>query len=137
MPDASLSSRKETRIPLRMFVNLYSPDNPNFDVTPTMDVSCHGARVLTKTLWKPNQHLAIRSIHGNLFARARVAYCQRWMGGSYVVGLEVYYPEGDWTTDRAKGAQKPQTGRSDRQEHQGLCPAKSALDEPISVRMPR
>ena len=99
-----------------MFVNLYSLDNPTFDVTPTIDVSCHGARVLTKTVWKLNQHVAMRSIHGNLYARARVAYCQRWTGQSYVVGLEIYYPDGDWATDRSIGSLKLQMHHIYRQD---------------------
>lgn len=118
LASATLTCRKEPRIPIRMFVNLYSPDNPNFDVTPTIDVSCHGARVVTKTFWKLNQHLAMRSIHGNLYARARVAYCQFWKGESYAVGLEIYYPERDWTTGASKAGRKWQIGDSYRLEHQ-------------------
>ena len=50
MADAPLSSRKEPRIPIKLFVSLYSPDNPTFEVASTIDISCHGARVVTKTL---------------------------------------------------------------------------------------
>ena len=104
MEDAPLLSRKETRIPVKLFVNLHSPDNPSFEVASTIDISCHGARVVTKTFWQPNQHLSVRSIRGNLYSRARVVYCQRYKYDSFVVGLEMYYPEGDWTT-----AKKPIT----------------------------
>lgn len=98
MADAPLSSRKEPRIPVKLFVSLYSPDNPTFEVASTIDISCHGARVVTKTFWQPNQHLSVRSIRGNLYSRARVVHCQRYAYDSFVVGLEMYYPEGDWTT---------------------------------------
>jgi len=36
---------KEARIPVKMFVNLYSPDNPTFEVAPTIDISCHGVEL--------------------------------------------------------------------------------------------
>jgi hypothetical protein len=81
-----------------MFVNLYSPDNPTFEIAPTLDISCRGARVMTKTFWQPNQHLSVRSIRGDIHSRARIVYCKPHTWDSYVVGLEMYYPAGDWTT---------------------------------------
>jgi hypothetical protein len=94
----ALSSRKESRIPIKLFVNLYSPDNPTFEVAPTVDISCHGARVVTKTFWQPNQLLSVRSIRGNIHSRARIVYCKPHTRDSYIVGLEMYDPAGDWTT---------------------------------------
>lgn len=89
--------RKEPRTTLKMFVNLYSPDDPTFEVTPTIDISCHGARVVTKKIWRPNQLLSVRSIRGNLYSHARVVYCQPYTDNSFVIGIETYYPTGDWT----------------------------------------
>jgi hypothetical protein len=60
----------------------------------TLDISCHGARVQTRTFWKPNLALSVRSIQGNFYSRARVVYCERHVG-SFMVGLEMYYPEGN------------------------------------------
>jgi PilZ domain len=94
----AFSRRKETRIPIKMFVNLYSLENHTFEVAPTVDISCHGARVVTKTFWRPDQPLSVRSIRGNFYSRARVAYCQR-REDSFVVGLEMYYPQGNWTPE--------------------------------------
>ena len=105
MADA-LASRKETRLPIKMFVNLYSPDNPTFEIAPTLDISCRGARVVTKTFWQPNQHLSVRLIRGNIHSRARIVYCKRHASDSYVVGLEMYYPEGDWTTGKPPSERK-------------------------------
>ena len=34
-------------MPLKMFVNLTTSDNPSFEIAPTVDISCHGARVVT------------------------------------------------------------------------------------------
>lgn len=82
---------------MKMFVNLYSRDNPNSELTRTIDISCHGARVVTKKIWRPNQQLSVRSIRGNLYSRARVAYCQPYEDKSFVIGIEIYSSKGDWT----------------------------------------
>ncbi len=97
MAETPLLCRKEARIPVKMFVNLYSPDNPTFEVAPTIDISCHGVRVVTKKIWRPNQPLSVRSIRGNFYSRARVVHCQPYTDDSFVIGIEMYYPRGDWT----------------------------------------
>ena len=109
MPDAPLSRRKEVRIPMKMFVNLHSLDSPTFEIAPTIDISCHGARVVTKKIWPLNQHISVRSIRGNLRSRARVVHCQPYSDSSFLIGIEMYYPTGDWTT---RGTTK--TANSDR-----------------------
>src|SRR5229473_8116077 len=90
LADTPLLCRKEARIPMKMFVNLYSPDNPTFEVAPTIDISCHGARVVTKTIWQPNQQISVRSIRGNLYSPARVVYYQSYMDKFSVIGIEIY-----------------------------------------------
>ena len=97
MADTPLLRRKEARIPMKMFVNLHSADNPTFEVAPTIDISCHGARVVTKRIWRPNQQLSVRSIRGNLYSHARVVYSQPYKDNFFVIGIEMYYPTGDWT----------------------------------------
>jgi PilZ domain len=82
---------------MKMFVNLYSPENHTFEVALTTDISCHGARVVTRTFWQPNLAVSVRSIRGNFYSRGRVVHCER-RAGSFAVGLEMYYPEGNWTT---------------------------------------
>ena len=97
MSDTPLLRRKEVRIAMKMFVNLYGSDIPSFEVAPTIDISCHGARVLTKRNWQANQALSVRSIRGNLNSRARVVHCQPQTDNRFVVGIEIYSPSGDWT----------------------------------------
>jgi PilZ domain-containing protein len=98
LADAPLLRRKEFRIPMKMFLYLYSSDNPTFEIAHTIDISCHGARVVTKKIWQPNQQLSVRSIRGNLHSRARVVHCHPYAESSFVIGIEIYYPTGDWTT---------------------------------------
>jgi hypothetical protein len=42
MAGTQLLRRKEIRLPLKMFVNLTTSDNPSFEIAPTVDISCHG-----------------------------------------------------------------------------------------------
>ncbi len=68
--------RTEIRTPMKVLVELCSFENVTYELTYTVDVSAHGARVLTKNPWQSNQHLTVRSVQGNMYSRARVAYCQ-------------------------------------------------------------
>jgi hypothetical protein len=100
--DVSLLHRKEVRVPLKTFVNLSSSDDPSFEIAHTIDISCHGARVVTRRSWEPNQQLSIRSIRGSLKSLGRVAHCQPFTDKRFVIGIEIYSP-GDWTArDMAK-----------------------------------
>jgi len=103
MADAPLLRRKEARIPMKMFLNLRSSDNPTFEVAPTIDISCHGARVVTKRIWQPNQQLSVRSIRGDLYSRARVVHCQPYTDNFFVIGIEMYYPTGVWASPGRAG----------------------------------
>jgi hypothetical protein len=85
-----------------MFVNLYSEDNPSTEVAPTIDISCHGARVVSKRRWQPNQQVSVRSIRGNFYSRARVVHCQPHENKSFVLGIEMHYPTNDWTSQDVK-----------------------------------
>lgn len=94
---APLLRRAEKRTIIRMFVKLSNPANGKFEITSTIDVSRHGARVVTKNPWQPNQDLIVQTIRGNLYSRARAVHCQPLAGGSYALGLELFSPLGEWT----------------------------------------
>lgn len=94
--------RKEQRVALKMFVKLSSPDNPTSEIAPTIDISCHGARVVTRRNWRPDEQVSVRSIRGNLYSRARIVHCQPYNDNSFVIGIQMYYPTGNWTTQDAK-----------------------------------
>ena len=89
--------RTEIRTPMKVPVELYSFENATYELTYTLDVSPHGARVLTKDPWQSNQHLTVRSVQGNLYSHARVAYCQSVDGRSFSIGVELRQPTADWT----------------------------------------
>lgn len=102
MSDMPLPNRKELRIPMKMFVNLRSSDNPSFEIAPTIDISYHGARVVTRKSWQPNQQLSVRSIRGTLNSCGRVVHCQPYTDNCFVIGIEIYSPTGDWTAHGIK-----------------------------------
>lgn len=95
---APLQRRAENRIRVRMFLRLSNPETGTFEITSTSDVSSHGACVVTKHMWQPNQTVLVRPIRGSLSSRGRVAHCEPRTDGSYVVGLELYPAAGDWAT---------------------------------------
>jgi hypothetical protein len=96
MAETPLLLRKEVRVPLKMFVNLSTTDDPSFEIAPTIDISCHGARVVTARSWQLNEQLSIRSIRGSHKSFGRVAHCQPSPPNRFVIGVEIYSP-GDWT----------------------------------------
>ena len=92
----TLQGRKENRIAARVFVELDSLVNAGYELTNTIDVSRHGARVVSQTAWVPDQRVSVRAIRGQLDSRARVVYCQRSPEQGYVIGLELSQPAEGW-----------------------------------------
>lgn len=98
MANAPSPRRAESRIPKRMRVRLWDPKSRRFEITPTVDISCHGARVVSKRFWQPNERLLVQSIRGSLYSRARVAHYRSLPHDSYLIGLHLHHPTEDWTT---------------------------------------
>src|SRR5437016_3578611 len=105
LADPPSEGRAETRIPKRMLVRLWNPENAGLEITPTIDISWHGAQVVSKRFRQPNDQLLVRSIRGSLYSRARVAHYRSVTNDSYMVGLhlllEEYAPA--WYTDEQRG----------------------------------
>ena len=105
--------RTETRIPKRMLVRLWNPESAGLEITPTIDISSHGAQVVSKRLRQPNDQLLVRSIRGSLYSRARVAHYRSLTNDSYMVGLHLYRPTPDWQTS-VNLQKSPKTAASSR-----------------------
>jgi len=88
--------RTEGRIPRKVLLELHSFQNAAHEITSTINVSLHGARVLTKSPWQPNQDVSVRSFPGHLHSRAHVVYCRPLPDDSFSVGLELVHPNGAW-----------------------------------------
>jgi hypothetical protein len=96
--------RIEARIPTRVGLELSDPDEPLiYENTFTENVSRHGARVVTKKRWTPNDSILV-SLPQSLSCRARIAYCQHLKGDEFAMGLRfsfvVYDPPSYFTSDR-------------------------------------
>lgn len=98
--DTRPSRRTETRTLLEVGVTLSSLDLVTYEVTTTRDVSLHGASVLTKQQWPPNQRLDVRSLQGSFKGFARVVHCHQRGGPAFVMGLEFFFTDGNWKHDR-------------------------------------
>ncbi|HVM76145.1 MAG TPA: PilZ domain-containing protein [Candidatus Saccharimonadales bacterium] len=90
-------NRAEPRMPARIFVRLSNPEDGSFELTQTVDISLHGALVLSKSCFQLNQQLAIRSIRSAFSCFARVAHCDSRPDGWFAVGLDIYRPAPDWS----------------------------------------
>ncbi|HTT33230.1 MAG TPA: PilZ domain-containing protein [Methylomirabilota bacterium] len=95
--DSPLQRRAEKRIRTKMFVKLSDPATGVFEITSTIDVSSHGAGVVTKNHWEQEHELLVQPIRGSLASRARVARCETREDGSFLLGLELYPTTEDWT----------------------------------------
>jgi hypothetical protein len=79
-----------------MMVQLFDPERLGIEMTPTIDISRHGARVVSKNFRRPNENISVHSMAGNIYSHARVVHCQALMDRSYAVGLALTDPTSDW-----------------------------------------
>jgi PilZ domain. len=97
--------RMEARIPTRVGLELSGPDEPLiYETTFTENVSSHGARVVTKRRWSPNDSVLVTLSQECLSSSARITYCQPLKGDKFAMGLQfslvVYDPPSFFTSDR-------------------------------------
>jgi hypothetical protein len=89
--------RLEERISLTIRVDLCSLDiRKRADEGITENVSTHGVRVVASKPWKLNDRLNVRSLPGDLRARARVVYCVPLGPNSFAIGLQLLAAVGNW-----------------------------------------
>ncbi len=98
--DSRPSRRTENRTPLEVTITLLSLDLATYEVTTTRDVSLHGASVVTKHQWAPNQRIDVRSLQGSFSGFARVVHCQQRKTLASVMGLEFFFTNGRWAPER-------------------------------------
>ena len=97
--------RTEARVPTRVGLELSGPDEPLIhEITFTENVSRHGARVVTKRRWSPNDSVLVKLPQESLPSRARITYCQPLKGDEFAIGLQFsfvdYDPPSYFTSDR-------------------------------------
>jgi hypothetical protein len=81
--------RMERRTVARVEVELLSTDEPFInEIASTENVSCYGARVVTKMRWRPNDGVTVKLLREGLPNRARIAYCNPLNGEAFAIGLQ-------------------------------------------------
>jgi hypothetical protein len=89
--------RMEARIPTRVGLELSGPDEPLiYETTLTENVSRHGARVVTKRRWSPNDSVLVKLPQERLPSSARITYCQHLKGDEFAMGLQFSLVVYDW-----------------------------------------
>ncbi len=66
------------------------------ELTLTENISSRGGRVVTRSLWRANDSLVIKSLEGDLHSEARVIYRQAIREEVYAIGMELIAPHGNW-----------------------------------------
>ena len=84
-----LDGRIEKRIPMAVPVYLASLQEPRVsERVLTENVSPHGARVVTKRLWRPGEQQWISPLSGQFQLAAQVVYCHPIPHQGFCVGLD-------------------------------------------------
>ena len=81
--------RLETRIQARVGLELSGSDEPLiYEITFTENVSPHGARVLSKRHWSPNDSVLVKLPQESRPSGARITYSQPLKGDEFATGLQ-------------------------------------------------
>ena len=89
--------RMQSRTLARVEVELLSTDEPFInEITLTENVSRCGARVVTKTRWRPNDRVTVKLVREGLPNPARIAYCNPLKGDAFAIGLQFSSPIVSW-----------------------------------------
>ena len=89
--------RNEKRVTMAIPVCLLIAEKLLFaDQAMTVNVSPHGARVVTRRRWQPEEEPRLASSSGDLQARAKVVYCEPLTDGNFCIGLQFHLPIVDW-----------------------------------------
>jgi hypothetical protein len=83
-----LDGRNEKRVTMAIPVCLVTAEQLLFaDQAMTVNVSSHGARVVTRRRWQPKEQPQLASASGEFRAHAKVVYCEPLPSGHFCIGL--------------------------------------------------
>ena len=92
-----LNGRSEKRVPMAMPVDLVIAEEMLIaERVVTINVSPHGARVMTKRRWRAEEQLWLGSVTSYFRLQGSVVYCQPLMNGNFSVGLRFRATFIDW-----------------------------------------
>lgn len=102
--ESSLDGRMEKRLPIAIVVHLARVQDQfenGAELTYTVNVSAHGARVLSNRPWQAGELVHVSSFKDRIPIRGKVAYCQKIGDNRYSVGLNFNGSRVTWSTFRA------------------------------------
>lgn len=92
-----MEGRIEKRVGMEIPVCLLASDRSGVvEKVITVNVSPHGARVITKQRWRADDHPGVVSLAGDFRMQGRVVYCQPQQDSNFHVGLEFRPGFVDW-----------------------------------------
>jgi len=92
-----LDGRTEKRVTMAIPVCLVIAEKLLFaDQAKTVNVSSHGARIITRRRWQLEEQPRLASSSGELLAQAKVVYCEPLTNGHFCVGLQFRSAVMDW-----------------------------------------
>lgn len=98
-----LEGRKHTRSAERFLVQLSSVHDPFLtEVASLENQSPHGVKLATERSWELGSHVEVKSVAGDLKARARVVYCKVLGPRKFVVGLNILSRDAEQAKPPAK-----------------------------------
>jgi PilZ domain len=81
--------RIEKRARVKVPVHIVPVENAFVvETTTTVNISRHGARLLTSRHWRPGEQLALSSSSGDIQRLCQVIYCSPLAEAQFCVGLE-------------------------------------------------
>ncbi|HXJ07712.1 MAG TPA: PilZ domain-containing protein [Candidatus Acidoferrum sp.] len=92
-----LDGRNEKRVTMAIPVCLVIAEKLLFaDQAMTVNVSSHGARIITRRRWQLEEQPRLASSSGELWAQAKVVYCEPLTDGHFCIGLQFRSAIMDW-----------------------------------------
>jgi hypothetical protein len=89
--------RLETRIQTKVGLQVSCSDEPLlYEITFTENVSPHGARILSKRRWSPNDSVLVKLPQEGGPSSARITYCQPLSGDEFATGLQFSFLVYEW-----------------------------------------
>jgi hypothetical protein len=81
--------RSEKRTPVQLAIVLSGAHKKPFSEKGiTENVSSHGLRVITKSMWQPEVRVRVSFAGEDIDEQARVVYCQRMPKRKFAVGIQ-------------------------------------------------
>ena len=88
--------RKHLRTDERFLVQVSSVHDPLLtELASVENQSPSGVRLATERAWELGLHVDVKSVAGDLSARARVVYCKALGPKKFVIGLNIFGSDGD------------------------------------------